>query len=98
MALADRYSELTAALDELNISYLPCNASLSVFAHLAPKATTWEEEADVITRLKAAGVIVSGGRGYQTPEMGWARLTFALEKKTLDEGIKRMKTVLVGLT
>lgn len=97
VALAERYKELTDALKELDIPYMPCNASLSVFAHLAPNATTWDEEAEIAGRLRAAGVIVSAGKGYQTPEMGWARLTFALEKSKLDEGIRRIKKVLRGL-
>lgn len=93
--LAAAYSKMTAFLDSFEIPYIPANAGLYVFVRIAPQATTWEEEAEMADRLKAAGVVVSCGKAYHVPEKekGWARMLFALEDEQLTEAIRRMKTV-----
>jgi len=79
---------------------MPCNAGLFVFAKLALRATTWEEEAHMVSKLKEAGVLVSSGRGYHGPESekGWMRVGFATEEDELEEAIRRMDSVLMGQT
>lgn len=93
--LARAYSILTTFLSEHNIPYIPCNAGLYVFAKIAPKARTWEDESAVISKIKDAGVLVSSGRAYHGPESekGWARVGFAVESDQLEEAIRRMRTV-----
>lgn len=93
--LAVAYGALTGFFREQGIPYFPCNAGLYVFARLAPNASTWEDEAAVIQKLKEAGVLVSAGRAYHVPETekGWARVGFALEPSVLEEAIRRMKTI-----
>jgi aspartate/methionine/tyrosine aminotransferase len=93
--LAKAYVTITSFFNELSIPYIPCNAGLYVFAKLAPKAKTWEDEGAVTTKLKEAGVLVSCGQAYHGPEgeRGWARVGFAVEPKELDEAIARMRIV-----
>jgi gliotoxin/aspirochlorine biosynthesis aminotransferase len=93
--LADAYNTITVFLKHHKIQYIPTNAGLYVFAKLAGKATTWEEETAMVQRLKDAGVIVSGGKAYHgiENEKGWARLTFSVDPKQLEEALKRMERV-----
>ncbi|RMZ66210.1 aminotransferase -like [Pyrenophora seminiperda CCB06] len=94
--LAVAYTKLTVFFKKYGISYIPCNAGLYIFAKLAPHATTWEEEADMVSKFKEAGVLVSAGRGYHGPEAekGWVRVGFAVEEAELEEAMRRMDGVL----
>jgi aspartate/methionine/tyrosine aminotransferase len=96
--LAELYKTMTSFLKEYSIPYVPANAGLYVFAKIAPDAQTWEDEASMVDKLKAAGVLVSGGKAYHGPEneKGWARVLFALESEQLNEAIRRMKTVFIA--
>ena len=98
--LAAAYTRLTACFKRHGIQYMPCNAGLFVFAKLALHATTWEEEAHMVSKLKEAGVLVSAGRGYHGPESekGWMRVGFATEEDELEEAIRRVDGVLMGQT
>ena len=99
-ANADRFAEsykvMTSFLKRLNIPYIPCNAGPSILAQVAPHAQSWDEEATVIGKLRDAGVWVSAGRSHHMPEnaKGWARITFALEPKTIERGLERMEKAL----
>jgi aspartate/methionine/tyrosine aminotransferase len=96
--LTKAYATITDFFKEVSIPYIPCNAGLYVFAKLAPKAETWQDECAVVTKLKEAGVLVSSGKAYHGPEgeKGWARVGFAVEPKELDEAIERMRIVFAG--
>lgn len=96
MRLGQAYVRLTYFLRQINIPYIPCNAGLYVFAKIAPKAQTWDEESAVVAALKEVGVLVSSGRAYHGPdnEIGWARIAFAVQPRELSEAIERMKRVL----
>lgn len=61
---------------------------------LVSQASSWEDEAALITRLAEAGVLVSPGQAYHMVEKGWARVSFAVERDTLKEAVRRMKSVL----
>jgi gliotoxin/aspirochlorine biosynthesis aminotransferase len=67
---------------------------LFVFAKVAPGATTWDEEATAVERLREGGVKVSPGRSYNgsEEEKGWARITFAVPEDVLNEGMARLKS------
>ncbi len=50
----------------------------------------------LLRKFKEAGVSVSSGRAYHLPEteVGWARITFAVDETQLYEAIRRMSGVL----
>jgi aspartate/methionine/tyrosine aminotransferase len=89
------YMRLTSFLRSRAIEYLPAYAGPFLFARIAPKARSWEDEAAAVERLKEAGVNVSGGKSYHVTEqqMGWARLTFAIEPHQLETAMRRMASV-----
>ncbi|OTB04088.1 hypothetical protein M426DRAFT_59221 [Hypoxylon sp. CI-4A] len=94
--LSSAYISLTTFFKENRVSYIPCNAGLYVFAKLSPYAETWEDEIEMVAKLKEAGVLVSPGQAYHGPdsEKGWARVGFAVEESQLREGMRRMKKVI----
>ena len=87
------YELLTHFFKKHHIPYVPCNASLYVFAQLAVGAQTWAEEKSMVRRLRDAGVLVSAGSAYHVPEAnkGWMRVGFAVDTAVLEEAIERMK-------
>lgn len=94
--LREAYITLTDFFKRYDIPYLPCNAGLYVFARLAHHAVTWDDEADMVGKLKEAGVLVSAGRAYHVPESekGWMRIAFSVEQAELAEALRRIKTVM----
>lgn len=92
--LAEAYHTLTSFFDRHGIYYIPCNAGHFVLAKLAPRASSWEDEAALIHGLSEAGVQVSPGQAYHMEEKGWARVSFAVESTALMEAIRRMRCVL----
>ncbi|KAK2736585.1 hypothetical protein FQN55_001599 [Onygenales sp. PD_40] len=94
--LAEAYIHVTSFFVRNRIEYVPVNAGLNVFARLAPRAKTWEDETAMIEKLKGAGVIVRGGASYRGMklEKGWVRISFSLEQHRLQEALRRIKTVL----
>jgi aspartate/methionine/tyrosine aminotransferase len=93
------YAKLTNLFKKHGIPYLPCNAGLYVFARLARRAT-WEDESNMVQKLKQAGVLVSAGKAYHVPESekGWMRVSFAVHEADLVEAMRRMETVLTTST
>ncbi|KAF6240569.1 hypothetical protein HO173_001239 [Letharia columbiana] len=89
--LAEAYNTLTSFFDRYGIYYIPCHAGHFMLAKLAPQASSWDDEAALIIRLGEAGVLVSPGQAYHVVEKGWARVSFAVERATLKEAIRRMK-------
>jgi len=65
-------------------------------AKIAPRASSWEDEAAVVQALEDVGVRVSAGRSQHLPvyAMGWARITFAVPPARLGEALGRMEGVL----
>lgn len=92
--LSENYTLITAFFKDVGVVYQPCNAGIFILARLAPKATEWEEEEQMVKRFGERGLLVGGGRGYHVQEMGWLRICFAVEKTVLLEAIERMKEVL----
>lgn len=64
-----------------------------VFAKIAPKAVTWEDEALAVACCKQSGVVVSAGKAYHITDSqkGWARLTFAIPADQLAEALRRLE-------
>lgn len=92
--LAEAYDTLMRFFDRHGIYYIPCNAGHFMLAKLAPQPRSWDDEAALIIQLGEAGVLVSPGQAYHVGENGWARVSFAVERATLKEAIRRMKCVL----
>lgn len=92
--LTKAYATMTRFLKRNNIAYVPANTGLWVIARVA---SSWEEEAKVVGRLKDAGVLVSSGKGYHGPEgeAGWIRLGFSVGEEELREAIRRMESVFI---
>ncbi|KAF2468469.1 1-aminocyclopropane-1-carboxylate synthase 7 [Lindgomyces ingoldianus] len=90
------YNVLTAALADWGIKFIPANAGLFLFAKIAPMAKTWDEEEEVVSKLRASGVIVSAGRKYNVAEteIGWVRITFAVPEVVMKNALERMKVSL----
>lgn len=96
--LAESYIRITSFLLRHEIDYIPANIGFSIFARLAPRAKTLEDEAAMVAKFKDAGVLVYAGTdcsGVQR-EKGWARLSFSLDDDKLDEALGRMKVVLAS--
>ena len=92
----ESYAVLISWLKEWQLPYLPCNASPFIMARIAPRASSWKDEAAVVQALEEVGVRVSAGRSQHLPTyaMGWARITFAVQLERLKEALKRMEGVL----
>lgn len=97
--LACNYRILTAFFTRRDITYLPCNAALYVFARMAKEAQSWDDELAAVQRLKDVGVLVSPGRGYRVPEIekGWMRVGFAVTASQLREALRRMEILYSGV-
>lgn len=91
--LAVSYATVTSFLDRHKIEYIPASAGVYVFAKLAPAAKTWDDEADMVRRLEAVGILIGSGRSYHAAEdqKGWARLTFAIETDQLEKALERIE-------
>ncbi|KAL1956837.1 hypothetical protein VTO42DRAFT_6787 [Malbranchea cinnamomea] len=94
--LAESYIRVTSFFLQHGIEYIPASAGLSIFARLAPRAKTWEDEALMVAKLKDAGVLVHAGRDCRgmRKEKGWVRLTFSLQEDRLNEALRRMEVAL----
>ncbi|OJD14967.1 hypothetical protein AJ78_04750 [Emergomyces pasteurianus Ep9510] len=94
--LAESYIHVTSFFIRHHIDYIPVNAGLNMFARLAPKAKTWEDELDMVVKLKENGVVAKGGGSYHGTftEKGWIRISFALEEHRLQEALHRVKKAL----
>jgi len=98
MRLAGAYEKMVAFFTSHNIEYLPVSHGPFVFARIAGRGiATWGEEAEAIQCFKDAGVVLSAGRAYHVVEheKGWARITFAIAPRQLEEALKRLE---IGLS
>jgi bifunctional pyridoxal-dependent enzyme with beta-cystathionase and maltose regulon repressor activities len=53
-----------------------------------------DQEAKLFQRFPRAGVVVSQGSGFGTEELGWYRMSFAVEEQALIVGLQRLGTCL----
>ena len=51
-------------------------------------------ETKLVSKCIANGVNIGRGSGFYTEEVGWFRLTFTMDKGTLEEGLERFRSVL----
>ncbi|WEW56125.1 hypothetical protein PRK78_001560 [Emydomyces testavorans] len=94
--LAEAYISITRFFTERSIRYIPVSAGLNIFAKLAPRAKTWDNEDEMVEKLRDAGVLVSAGRQYngRPKGKGWARLSFSVEPRQLEEALRRIDVAL----
>ena len=92
--LAKAYQLLAAVLDRYGVDFIKPTAGVFVFARIAPHATSWEEESEVVRDLQKAGVRVGQGKAYLA-KPGWARITFALPETVLVEALRRLEDGLI---
>ena len=96
--LAEGYRLIISFFNCHDISYFPCNAGPVVLAKFVPNADTWDDEAAVVQILQQQGVLVGAGRRYHAHEKGWVRICFAVERRVLEEAIRRMEIAFTLLT
>lgn len=93
--LTKSYQILVQALERWDVEYIPSSAGLLLFVKVLKNATNWEEEADMVERIKKGGVLVAPGKRYNVDgEVGWIRLLFAVPEGIMREAIKRIGKVL----
>ena len=95
--LGKKYRLLTDLLDRHSVSFVPCSAGTFVLARVAPHAKTWNDEDAIVGELRHAGVLVAPGRTYHVPEMGWARICFAIDDEEFQEALRRIDIVFSSL-
>lgn len=90
------YIKITSWLSKHDIRYVETTGGVYVLARLAPLAESWAEEANLMTKLKAAGVVVATGRSFHLSESckGWFRIIFAVAPDVLDKALGRMEEAL----
>lgn len=79
------------------IQYVPSYAGLSVFARLAPNANSPSDEQEMVATFKRHGVLVAAGSSFHPPgnEFGWARISFAVERESLETALGKMHKAMV---
>jgi aspartate/methionine/tyrosine aminotransferase len=85
------------------IPYVPPAAGVYIWARLGCRSSSrqgdepsWEDEARLNDRFEAVGVSVGAGQGYCASKPGWFRITFAIPREELVEGLRRIEEV-VGM-
>jgi len=66
-------------------------AGCVMWAQVGGKQATKETDAELLKKLAAAGVTVGAGSRFKSGEPGWFRITFALPRKMLIEGLRRIE-------
>ncbi|GIK06042.1 hypothetical protein Aspvir_010160 [Aspergillus viridinutans] len=66
-------------------------AGCFMWARVGGKLATEETDAELLEKFAAAGVAVAAGSKFNSREPGWFRLTFALPRKNLIEGLRRIE-------
>ena len=94
--LACNHALLTQALEKWGVEYLPTDAGFHIYAKLAKHAQTWEEEAEMITRLSSVGVMVVPGKSFGgvDGQTGWVRLGFSIPENKLKSGLEIIEKTL----
>ena len=92
--LSQHYDLLTSFLRRNKIQYIPGNAGPYVLVKLVPDAESWDDEADMVNRLKRQGLLVSAGRAYHGPEQerGWARVSFSIPRQDLERALEVLES------
>jgi aspartate/methionine/tyrosine aminotransferase len=66
-------------------------AGCVMWARVGGELATKETDAELFEKLSAAGVAIGAGSRFKSGEPGWFRITFALPRKDLIEGLRRIE-------
>ncbi len=75
-----------------NIPFYRPVAGVFVFARLGGRSATKDSDAALWKTISAAGAALAYGAAFHKKELGWFRITFALPKNQLVEGLRRIET------
>lgn len=89
--LATSYRLMTSFLIKMNISYVPSDAGVYVFAKLFRlEPVSWEDERTMLQRVRHYGVNVVAGRSYHCTSPGWFRIAFAFPEDVMRSAFSRI--------
>ena len=102
------YNMLTSALKRLGVEFIEAMAGVFVFARLGDcvrghfdiDGELVTKEDVIVKKLREAGVLVTPGSSFHLgpnkmcKHEGWVRIVFAVEEKSLLEGIQRIEVAL----
>lgn len=94
--LTESYRILAHTLQEANIDFVTPTDGIFLFAKLAKRAQTAEEEAAFFDRLAKRGILVAPGRKFQGVErdFGWGRLRFSVPTSIMKVAAERIAAFL----
>jgi gliotoxin/aspirochlorine biosynthesis aminotransferase len=77
-----------------NVSFYRPTAGCFLWARLGGSAATHESDLALWRKLAAAGVALAIGGAFSETEQGWFRITYALPRNELEEGVRRIEIAL----
>ncbi|KAF2465686.1 PLP-dependent transferase [Lindgomyces ingoldianus] len=97
--LSESYRVLAEALQRWDVDFVPPTHGIFLFARLAKKAKTVEEEMSFFNRLAAHGIRVSPGRFYngvdpELAQLGWARIRFSIPVNDMSAAVAHISSFL----
>ncbi|KAF2875213.1 pyridoxal phosphate-dependent transferase [Massariosphaeria phaeospora] len=94
--LSESYRLLADALKQWNIDFIVPTHGICLFAKLAKRAKTVEDETSFYDRLALRGVRVGPGRFYRgvESEFGWARIRFSVSTHLMNTALAKISTFL----
>lgn len=66
-------------------------AGCVMWGRVGGERATKQTDAELFGKLAAAGVVLGAGSRFKSQEPGWFRITFALPRKDLIEGLRRIE-------
>ncbi|KAK4153856.1 pyridoxal phosphate-dependent transferase [Chaetomidium leptoderma] len=88
--LADAYGTVSSFLRAHQVSFVPAECAMFVFARLCDDETP-ESEAEFRKRLKTHGLVLAAGTDYHLARQGWFRICYACPAEKLKEGLERLR-------
>ncbi|EPS28676.1 hypothetical protein PDE_03622 [Penicillium oxalicum 114-2] len=73
------------------VSFYSPVAGCVIWARIGGELATTDTDAELSKKLTAAGVAVGAGSRFMSEEPGWFRITFALPRKNLIDGLRRIE-------
>lgn len=95
--LEDRYALCTNFLKARSIPYIPSNAGCFIWANLSKYSafergnTSLEQERSLACRLFGEGIYLIPSEAFHGEDPGWFRISFAVDKDTLETGLARYR-------
>jgi 1-aminocyclopropane-1-carboxylate synthase len=96
LTLREHYEFCTKILKAHSIPYIPSNAGFYIWTDLTkylssfPGKTERDKERAMATAFLDGGVFIASSEAYFGEDYGWFRITFTVDKDTLELGLKRL--------